>query len=423
VSLRKLHRTTGSQSLGPVQTDREERKEEHMNRKSDVEESSRRPADGSEHFETVIIGGGQAGLSVGYHLKRQDRPFVILDANERIGDSWRKRWDSLRLFTPARYNGLAGLPFPAPAVSFPTKEEMADYLEAYAARFDLPVRTGVKVDGLSREEDRYVVASGDRRFEAEHVVLATGANQVPKVPPFADELHSSIVQVHSSHYRNPSQLQDGPVLVVGAGNSGAEIALEVSRAHLTYLSGKPSGQLPVRHGPTTARFFFPVVRFVGLHVLTMRTPVGRKVQPKFISHGAPLIRVKLKDLAAAGVEQVPRTVDIQDGRPVLEDGRVLDVSNVIWCTGFRDEYPWIGLPVLGEDGRPVHERGVVVGEPGLYFVGLRFQYAAASDVLPGVGRDAEYIAKHIASREPNGRPRTNELTEAHRLEAPDHART
>src|SRR5829696_4539301 len=394
-----------------------------MNTKTDLEGRNRSTAAGPEDFETVIIGGGQAGLSVGYHLKKQGRPFVILDANERIGDAWRKRWDSLRLFTPARYDGLAGMRFPAPALSFPTKDEMADYLEAYAARFNLPVRTSFKVDKLSRRGDRYVLTSGDRRFEAEHVVVATGANQVPKIPAFADELDSSIAQLHSSQYRHPSQLQDGAVLVVGAGNSGAEIAFEVSRTHPTYLSGKPSGQLPVRHGPTAARFFFPVVRFVGHNVLTLSTPIGRNVQPKLISRGAPLIRVKLKDLAAAGVEQVPRTVGIEDGRPALGDGRVLDVSNVIWCTGFRKEFSWIDLPIFGEDGRPLHERGVVVGEPGLYFVGLLFQYAVSSDVLPGVGRDAEYIAMHIASRVPNGRPMGHAPAGARRDQVPDPVRT
>jgi putative flavoprotein involved in K+ transport len=394
-----------------------------MNSKNDLDERNRPTADGSEYVQTAIIGGGQAGLSVGYHLKKWGRPFVILDASERIGDAWRTRWDSLRLFTPARYCGLPGWRFPAPAVSFPTKDEMADYLESYAARFDLPVRTGVKVDGLFREGDRFVVASGNRRFEAEHVVVATGANQVPKVPAFADELDSSIVQLHSSQYRHPSQLQEGVVLVVGAGNSGAEIAFEASRKHPTYLSGKPSGQIPVRHGPAAARFFFPVVRFVAHHVLTLKTPIGRKVQPRFISHGAPLIRVKLKDLAAAGVRHVPRTVGMEGRRPLLEDGRVLDVPNVIWCTGFREEFSWIDLPIFGQDGRPLHERGVVVGEPGLYFVGLPFQYAASSDVLPGVGRDAEYIAKRIASREPNVRPRTHAMAGARRPEASDHAWT
>ncbi|HSK84870.1 MAG TPA: NAD(P)-binding domain-containing protein [Rubrobacter sp.] len=361
-----------------------------------IEQQSQRTAAHLERFDTVIIGGGQAGLATGYHLAMRGLPFVILDANGRIGDAWRKRWDSLRLFTPARYDGLQGWRFPAPAWSFPTKDEMADYLEAYAARFELPVRTGIEVDGLSREGDRFIITSGNRRFEAKHVVVATGAYQVPKIPGFAGELLSSIMQLHSSQYRRPSQLQEGAVLVVGAGNSGAEIAFEVSRTHPTYLSGQPSGQIPLRHGPVAARFFLPVVRFVGHHVLTLGTPIGRKAQPRFISHSAPLVRVKLKDLASAGVEQVPKTVGMEDGRPAFEDGRVLDVSNVIWCTGFREEFPWIDLPIFDENERPLHERGVVVGEPGLYFVGMPFQYAVSSDVLPGVGRDAEYVAKHIA---------------------------
>src|SRR5687767_14195195 len=278
-------------------------KEAPMNRH--VEDLRRRTDTLPERFNTVIIGGGQAGLATGYHLAKRGLPFVILDANERIGDAWRKRWDSLRLFTPARYDGLQGWRFPAPALSFPTKDEMADYLEAYAARFELPVQTGVEVDGLSREGDRFLITSGDRHFEAKHVVVATGAHQIPKFPAFADELLTSIMQLHSSQYRHPSPLQEGVVQVVGTGNSGAEIAFEVSRTHPTYLSGKPSGQIPVRHGPTAARFVFPVVRFAAHHVLTLDTPVGRKVRPRFISHGAPLIRVKVKDLATAGGEQVP----------------------------------------------------------------------------------------------------------------------
>jgi len=359
-------------------------------------------AHGSERFETVIIGGGQAGLSVGYHLAKRDRPFVILDANERVGDAWRKRWDSLRLFTPARYSGLPGMPFPAPAHSFPTKDEVADYLEAYATRFDLPVRTGTRVDRLSRNGDGFAVAAGDRRFEAENVVVAMATDQLPWVPPPAPELDPGVVQLHSRDYRNPAQLQEGDVLVVGAGNSGAEIALDVASGHRTWLSGRDTGHVPFRIDTAAARFLVPlVVGFLFHRVLTVNTPIGRKVRPKLLSQGKSLVRVKPKDIAAAGVERVPKVVGVWEGLPVLEDGRVLEVNNVIWCTGFRPDFSWIDLPVFGEEEKPkepIHRRGIVATEPGLYFVGLFFLYAGSSALLRGVGRDAEYIAKHMASR-------------------------
>ena len=329
---------------------------------------------------------------------------MILDANERIGDGWRNRWDSLRLFTPARYDGLPGWPFPAPAWSFPTKDEMADYLEAYAARFALPVRTGVRVDRLSREADGYVVAAGDRRYEADQVVVASGAYGRPRVPAFAPELDPRFVQLHSSEYRDPSQLRDGGVLVVGAANSGAEIALEASRRHPTWLSGRHPGQEPFRPGSRWDRLFTPVVWFLFSHVLTVKTPVGRKVRRKFRSRGLPLARVRPKDFTAAGIERVPRTVGVRGGLPVLDDGRDLDVTNVIWCTGFVPDFAWIDLPVFAEDGDPVHDRGVVGSEPGLYFVGLFFMHALTSSLVGGVGRDAEHIAAHIASSRRNGRP-------------------
>jgi putative flavoprotein involved in K+ transport len=378
-------------------------------------------AGGSEQFESVIIGGGQAGLSVGYHLARRGRRFVILDANERIGDAWRKRWDSLRLFTPARYNGLPGWPFPGPAWSFPTKDEMADYLEAYAARFDLPVRSGVRVERLSREGDRYVVAAGDRQFQADHVVVAAGAYQRPRIPAFAPELDPGILQLHSSQYRDPSQLQGGGVLVVGAANSGAEIALEVSRDHQTWLSGRHPGQEPYRPGSSRwDRLLIPVIWFMATHLLTVKTPMGRAVRQKFHiaggrhSRGLPLARLRPKDITAAGIQRVPRTTGARGGRPVLDDGRDLEVANVIWCTGFVPDLAWIDLPVFAQDGGPVHDRGVVGSEPGLYFVGLVFQYALASSLVGGVGRDAEHIAEHIAARHADARPAAAALTAARR---------
>jgi putative flavoprotein involved in K+ transport len=351
-----------------------------------------------ERFETIVIGGGQAGLSVGYFLARRGLPFVILDANERIGDAWRQRWDSLRLFSPARYNGLAGMPFPAPAFTFPTKDEMADYLEAYAARFGLPVRTGVRVDHLARHGERFVVTAGDQRFEADNVVVAMANYQQPRLPHFAPELDPGIVQLHSSAYRNPSQLRDGGVLIVGAGNSGAEIALDVARHHPTWLSGRHPGNLPFRHDSLTARLLIPFIFRVLFHrVLTVDSPIGRRARAEILGHGMPVIRVKPGDLVAAGVERVGKTVGVRGGQPILDDGRVLDVANVIWCTGFHPGFSWIDLPIL-DGGWPTHERGVVITEPGLYFVGLQFLYAASSSTIHGVERDAERIAAAVAAR-------------------------
>jgi putative flavoprotein involved in K+ transport len=359
-----------------------------------------REAETMEQIETVIIGGGQAGLSTGYYLQQQRRDFVILDAHERIGDAWRKRWDSLCLFTPARYSGLAGMPFPAPAFAYPTKDAMADYLESYATRFRLPVKPSVRVDKLSKQGDRFVVAGGDLRFEAENVVVATGGYPTPRIPAFAAELDPAIRQLHSSEYRRPSQLQEGGVLVVGAGNSGAEIALEVSRTHRTWLSGRHPGNEPSRAGSRMDRLVTPVIWFVFSHVVTVNTPLGRKIAPELRSHGLPLARVRPADLLAAGVERTQaRTVGARDGQPLLADGHVLDVTNVIWCTGFQPTYGWIALPIFGDDREPIHERGVVATQPGLYFVGLFFQSAATSSLVGGVGRDAAYIAGRIATRE------------------------
>ena len=355
----------------------------------------------TERVQVVVIGAGQAGLSVGYHLAQRGIQFVILEAKERIGDSWRERWDSLRLFTTGRLDSLDGMPFPAPGHQFPTKDEMAAYLEAYATRFRLPVRTGVRVTGLTRRGDRYLVSAGDLRFEADHVVVAMASYQEPRIPAFAAELASEIRQLHSREYRRPSQLQPGGVLVVGAGNSGAEIALEAVRTgHETWLSGRDTGKVPFRIDTVLSRYVLQplLLRVIFHRLLTVDTPMGRKARPKIISSGGPLIRTKPKDLIAAGVRRVPRTAGIKDGRPVLEDGTVLDVTNVVWCTGFHPGFSWIDLPVLDEHGEPKHERGLLPQEPGLSFVGLHFLYSMSSTMIHGVGRDAERIAEAVEQR-------------------------
>ena len=355
---------------------------------------------GIEHINTVVIGAGQAGLSVGFYLKKRGVPFVILEANERIGDSWRKRWDSLRLFTPAIYDGIAGLPFPAPPYSFPTKDDMANYLESYASHFNLPVQTGVRVDRLSKRNGTFVVSAGARTIEADNVVVAMATFQSPSVPRFARELDPGIVQLHSREYRNPAQLREGGVLIVGAGNSGAEIAVEVARTHKTWMSGRDVGHVPFNIGGLAARLFLVhfLFRVLFHRVLTVNTPIGRKVRPKIISKGGPLIRVKPAQLAAVGVERVPRMVGVNEGRPLLEDQRILDATNVIWCTGFHPGFSWIDLPIHDAE-EPRHKRGVVESEPGLFLVGLHFLYAFSSTMIHGVGRDAEYIADAIASRD------------------------
>ena len=352
-------------------------------------------------IDTIVIGGGQAGLSVGYYLTKYDLPFLILDANPRIGDAWRNRWDSLRLFNPARYASLPGMRFPARGDSFPTKEQMADYLVDYARRFKLPVRNDVKVDRLWKEGDRFLMTAGNQRFESENVVIAMANYQVPRTPAFASELDPGITQLHSHDYRNPSQLQNGGVLVVGVGNSGADISIEVSRNHPTMISGKETGQIPWPIESFLARYLLVrLVRFVGHHVMTVKTAIGRKLRPKMLHQAAPLVRVKGNDLMNAGVERVPRVVGVKNGMPLLADGRMLDVKNVIWCTGYEHGMPWIDLPIFGENGGtdPIHREGVVVDVPGMYFVGLHFLYAMTSATLFGIGRDAKRIVKAIRSQ-------------------------
>jgi putative flavoprotein involved in K+ transport len=352
-------------------------------------------------FDVIVIGGGQAGLSVGYHLARRGLRFVILDGHPRIGDAWRKRWDSLRLFSPARHDGLDGMPFPAPPTSCPTKDEMADYLEAYAARFELPVLTGVTVTRLCRAGAGFVIEAGERRFEAAQVVVAMADYQRPHIPEFARQLDPNIVQLHSGGYKNPAQLRAGGVLLVGAGNSGAEIAMELAPRHRVWMSGRHPGSVPFRFNSFLAKHLLIrlLFRLVFHRLLSAKTPIGRRARAQGHTKGVPLIRQRPKQLAAAGVTRTAaRTIGVRDGRPLLDDGSTLEVSNVIWCTGFRGNFPWIDLPIFDDKGTPRHASGVVTEVPGLYFVGLQFLYALSSSMIHGVGRDAARISDAVAAR-------------------------
>ncbi|HTG48498.1 MAG TPA: NAD(P)-binding domain-containing protein [Actinomycetota bacterium] len=353
----------------------------------------------AERFQAVVIGGGQAGLSAGAYLRRAGRSFVILDGHERIGDNWRERYDSLRLFTPAYGVSLPFDRYRKAGQQPPTRDEFADYLEGYARRRELPVRNGVWVRRLSREGVTYVLDTTDGRLEAEQVIVASGAHRDPRVPAPSRSLDPAILQLHSSAYRNPSQIPEGPVLVVGVGNSGADISLDLAPGHRVWLSGPDRGHVPVDIDAWVGRHIGSrVVLFLGKHVATLRTPIGRRMKAKTLGRGDPLIRVKPKQILAAGVERVGRTVGVHDGWPVVEDGAVLDPTTVIWCTGFRHDLSWIDLPIFDEDGAPRHVRGVVQDEPGLAFVGLPFQFALGSDSVPGVGRDARYVVRRLARR-------------------------
>lgn len=354
-----------------------------------------------ERFDVIVVGGGQAGLSVGYYLARRGLRFVILDAEARVGDAWRKRWDSLRLFTPARFDALVGMPFPAPPDAFPTRDEMADYLEAYAKRFQLPVRNDMRVESLTKRDGRYLVRAGGQEMEADQVVIAMASYQKPRIPELATSLHPDVVQLHSSAYKNPQQLREGPVLLAGAGNSGAEIAVELRRCgHDVWLAGRAPGEAPVRMNSFWGRWLGTrfLLRFVFHRLLTIKTPMGRKARPKVMRGATPLIRTRVSDLLAAGVRTVARVTGASHGRPLLEDGQALDVANVIWCTGYHPSFSWIDLPIFDEAGEPKHEGGVVADQPGLYFVGLHFLYSMSSSMIHGVSRDAARITAHLAER-------------------------
>lgn len=353
----------------------------------------------TERIDTVVIGGGQAGLAAGYYLAQQKRDFVILDAHERAGDSWRKRWDSLRLFTPTGFNDLPGMPFAKSTNRFPTKDEMADYLENYVAHFHLPMMFNTKADELTRDGDHYLIAADSLRLKANHVIVATGAYPTPRVPAFARQLDPTINQFHSADYRNPNQVRDGSVLVVGAGNSGVEIALEVAPKHLVWLAGRDTGFVPSKYGNFSYEVGVILFKVLMQH-LTVDTLLGHWIvqSARDFMGGHPVVGITAEDLFHANIHRAPRVIGVSNRRPVLENGQILDVANVIWATGFVRDYRWIKLPIFGSTGDPIHHRGVVAGEPGLYFVGLPYQSSLVSGLVAGASVDAKYVAKQISFR-------------------------
>lgn len=341
----------------------------------------------------VVIGAGQAGLATGYHLAQREVPFTIVAKDERVGDTWRDRWDSLELFTPAFYNRLPGLDFPADDPDYlPHKDEMADYLETYADRFDLPVELGIRVTGLERAAEGYRLDTTDREIMADQVIVATGAHSNPWRPPFADGLAEDRFSCHSSEYRNPDQLHDGSALVVGAGNSGTQIATELANdGRSVWLAGPDTGSLPRR---LLGR---DIYRWIGPTLLRIprSNVVGRWLYGRIAESGDPVFGDVSERMRAAGVDRVGRITKMDDGRPVSTDGVVFDVANVIWATGFQTAFPWIDIDVFEPSGEPRHDRGVVSESPGLYFMGLRWQSRANSALVGGVGTDAEHVATHV----------------------------
>ena len=341
-------------------------------------------------LDVLVIGAGQSGLVIGRQLQRRGRSFLIVDAGPATGHVWRSRWDSLTLFTAARYSGLPDLPFPGEPDSYPTKDAVAQYLRDYATTFGLPIRHNTAVTGVTREGAGFSVHTDGETFHAAHVVIATGPFQIPVIPTVSAALGPDIVQLHSSAYRTPEQLPDGPVLVVGAANSGVQIAAELNRTRpVTLASGSATRSLPQR---ILGRDLFWWLTRAGLLTAPAQSRLGRR----FRSRGELVIGTSTRRLTKAGVTVHPR-VTATDGTTVtFADGTTTTPSVIVWATGYRTDYSFIDIPGATDDaGAPVHERGVSPIS-GLYFLGLPWQHTRGSALLGFVGSDAEHIAEHIA---------------------------
>jgi len=354
------------------------------------DEAHKGPA-GDQRLDVVVVGGSQAGLAMAWHLAQQGLRFVVLEAAGELGHTWRSRWDSLKLFTPAQYDALPGMAFPAPADTYPTKDPVADYLQAYGAAFDLPVRLNAKVTELRRLEDgSFEVRTADATYRARQVVVATGPFQVPFVPPPAAKLDASVTQVHSADYRNPQALPDGPVLVVGGGNSGFQIAEELAATRTVDLSiATKDPMLPQR---LAGRDLFWWLTRLGLLRVTVNSRPGRRMSRRDF-----VIGTNRKRLERAGVRFRPRLVDAEGRTVRFADHSLLeDVGVVVWATGYRSDYAWIQVPGVVREGHVVHRRGVTE-VPGLYFLGLSWQHTRGSALLGFVNDDAAYLADRIAT--------------------------
>jgi putative flavoprotein involved in K+ transport len=341
-------------------------------------------------LDVIVIGAGQAGLATAYHLRRRGLRFLVVDAAQELGGSWRTRWDSLRLFTPAQYDGLPGMPFPAPADTHPTKDQVADYLAAYAGRFELPVLLDCRVRRLERVDSRYVVHTSQGTLTAHQVVVATGPFQTPVVPGVATGLGADVVQLHSASYRNPAQIPAGPVVVVGAGNSGRQIALELAATHpVTLAVGTESLELPQRL--LGRDLFWWLTRF-GVLTKTADSRLARRMRAR----GDLIIGTPLTQLRQAGVTIRPRVRTATPDAVLFEVGSVHRPAAVVWATGFRPDHSWIDVPGVIVDGEVVHDRGRSPA-PGLFFIGLPWLHTRGSALLGFVGRDAEWLTTHLAA--------------------------
>ncbi|MBZ9715401.1 flavin-containing monooxygenase [Deinococcus multiflagellatus] len=348
------------------------------------------PDDPAAPLDVIVIGGGQAGLAAGYHLQRSGLTFRILDANTSTGDSWRTRYDTLMLFTPAKRNALPGLPFPGDPEHYPTKDEVADYLNAYVQAFHLPVEHASPVLQVQTTPAGFTVTTLQTHWTARAVVVATGPFQTPHTPAFARTLAPDVVQLHSSAYRRPTDLPPGRVVVVGSGNSGAQIAQELSRTHMvTVAQGRPQPALPQR---LLGRDIFDVLSTLGLLDVSAASPLGRALQRR-----DPVIGTNLKRLSRAGQLQLAsRIVDTAGQALMTQNGQRLETEGVVWATGFRPNYRWLDVGVLDEHGFPIHDGGVT-RVPGVFFLGLPWQRTRSSALLGGVGQDAQRLVQgHLA---------------------------